>query len=123
VLRRAQGRTWGAAALLTLCFSLLSPVGALACSGGTTTGIASGGSQPGPFSPFGPIGGDPTAFVILSSFVVLSGAAVLAIALAKTLRRPQPAPTAQFSADSLSPDGLFWWNGVVWRPTGRRLTV
>jgi hypothetical protein len=126
------GRKVAAAGALTLLFAVWAPLNAFACGtttpsgGGSASGagsaagggtaIATGGGSAiatggGQLNSVGSIGFDWTTFAALGGFVILVAAAVLAILLVTTLRRPRPdwALMAQ-----LSPDGRYWWDGRSW---------
>jgi hypothetical protein len=112
------------AGALTLLFAVWAPLSAFACGttspyggssasgGGSSAGggsaIATGGGQ---VNQLGSINFDGATFAALSGFVILLAVALLAIALAMTLRRPRPnlALMAQ-----LSSDGRYWWDGAAW---------
>jgi len=88
----------------------------LACGEpGVTSAVTGGGSSGG----FGlPIGfGD-----VLISWIAVSIVALGVLTLVLTVflsRRGGPAPVPAPIGATLSPDGLYWWDGGMWRPVRR----
>jgi len=99
----SSGRALAAAAF-ALSAIVVAPVTALACAAGGA-GVA-GAGQAGSLGSFDFHG---VTYVAMAAFLVLAGQ--LAIPLVVTMRRRQRKVTPQ-----LSPDGLYWWDGRVWRP-------
>lgn len=58
-----------------------------------------------------------TAVLIVASFLLVVGLAIVLVALI-VARRPRAEPPAA-SPSGLSPDGNWWWDGSQWLPSGR----
>ena len=76
---------------------------------GATSAVTGGGSGL-------PIGlGDVATYGIAVS-IIAAGLLALALLVAFA-RRGGPAPVPVPIGATLSPDGLYWWDGATWRPT------
>ena len=82
----------------------------LACGGPGTTVAAAGSGGFGPPVSIGAV----VSYAVAASILAV-GLLALALLVIFT-RRDGPTPTPVPVGATISPDGLYWWDGTSWRP-------